>query len=316
MLKTKLCEILGIEYPILQGGMAWIATAELAAAVSEAGGLGIVGGGEAPPEVIRNEIKKVKSLTKKPFGVNVYFLSQFVEEIIEILIEEKVPMITTGAGNPGKYIPRLKEAGIKVFPVVSSVALARRLERAGVDGFIAEGMECGGHVGELTTMALVPQIVDATSLPVIAAGGIFDGRGVVAALSLGAIGVQMGTRFVCAKECIVHPSYKEALIKAKDRDTILTGYHGHRVRVLKNKLTREFEQLKEKNASAEEFEKLGAGRLRIAAVDGDCAMGSVMAGQVAAMISQEQTAKEIIEDLVTGAAKVMENLGGFFKEEN
>lgn len=316
MLKTKLCEILKIKYPIIQGGMAWIATAELAAAVSEAGGLGIVGGGEAPPEVIRNEIKKVKGLTNKPFGVNVYFMSQFVEEIIDILIEEKVPIITTGAGNPGKYIPKLKEAGIKVFPVVSSVALARRLEKAGVDGFIAEGMECGGHVGELTTMALVPQIVDATSLPVIAAGGIYDGRGVVAALSLGAVGVQMGTRFVCAKECIVHPNYKEALIKAKDRDTVLTGYHNHQVRVLKNKLTREFDQLKEKNSPSEEFEQLGAGKLRLAAVDGDCIMGSVMAGQVAAMISQEQTASEIIDDLVTGAEKVMKNLGSFFKEDN
>lgn len=312
MLKTNLCDILGIRYPILQGGMAWIATAELAAAVSEAGGLGIVGGGEAPAEIIRSEIKKIKNLTDKPFGVNVYFLSQYVEEIIEILIDEKVPMITTGAGNPGKYIPKLKEAGIKVFPVVSSVALAKRLERSGVDGFIAEGMECGGHVGELTTMALVPQIVDATSLPVIAAGGIYDGRGLVAALSLGAVGVQMGTRFVSAKECQVHPNYKEALIKAKDRDTVLTGYGSHKVRVLKNKLTREFDRLNDCNAPAEEFVKLGAGRLKIAALDGDCLMGSVMAGQVAAMIKKEETVEEIIEDLLIGSKKTMEVLKGFF----
>ncbi|MFZ5943782.1 MAG: enoyl-[acyl-carrier-protein] reductase FabK [Bacillota bacterium] len=308
MLKTTLCDLLGIKYPIIQGGMAWIATAELAAAVSEAGGIGIVGGGEAPPEVIRNEIIKAKELTDKPFGVNVYFMSQYVEEVIDILIEEKVPVITTGAGNPGKYIPRLKEAGIKVFPLVSSVALAKRLARTGVDGLIAEGMECGGHVGELTTMALVPQIVDAVDIPVIAAGGIYDGRGLVAALSLGAQGVQMGTRFVCAQECTVHPNYKEAIIAAKDRDTVLTGYHGHHVRVLKNKLTRAFEELDARKADQGEYESLGAGRLRAAAVEGDVAMGSVMAGQIAAMVHRIQPVQEIIEEIILEGQKTLSNL--------
>ena len=211
----NLCEILGIKYPIIQGGMAWIATAELAAAVSEAGGLGIIGAGNAPPEVVRDQIKKAQKLTNKPFGVNVYYMSPFVEDIINVVIEEKVAVITTGAGNPGKHIAKLKEAGIKVFPVVSSVALAKRLARNGVDGLIAEGMECGGHVGELTTMALVPQIVDAVDIPVIAAGGVYDGRGLIAALSLGAIGVQMGTRFVCATECTVHEKYKELFLRQK-----------------------------------------------------------------------------------------------------
>ncbi|MFZ7104504.1 MAG: enoyl-[acyl-carrier-protein] reductase FabK [Peptococcaceae bacterium] len=311
MLTTKLCDDLGIKYPIIQGGMAWIATAELAAAVSEAGGIGIVGGGEAPPEVIRNEIKKVKKMTVKPFGVNVYFMSQYVDDVINILIEEKVPVITTGAGNPGKYIPRLKDAGIKVFPLVSSVALAKRLARTGVDGLIAEGMECGGHVGELTTMALVPQIVDAVDIPVIAAGGIFDGRGMVAALSLGAQGVQMGTRFVCAQECTVHANYKEAIINAKDRDTVLTGYHGHHVRVIKNKLSRAFEELVTRNATQEEFEQLGLGRLRAAAVDGDVVMGSVMSGQIAAMVNKIQPAQEIIEEIMAESKEILTGLQQF-----
>lgn len=311
MLTTKLCSDLGIKYPIIQGGMAWIATGELAAAVSQAGGLGIVGGGEAPPEIIRQEIRKVKELTDKPFGVNVYFMSQYVEDIIEILIEEQVPVITTGAGNPGKYIPRLKEAGIKVFPLVSSVALAKRLARAGVDGLIAEGMECGGHVGELTTMALVPQIVDAVDIPVIAAGGFYDGRGLVAALSLGAQGIQMGTRFVCAQECTVHPNYKEAIIKAKDRDTVLTGFHGHYVRVIKNKLTRAFDELKSRNGAQEEFELLGSGKLRAAAVEGDVVMGSVMSGQIAAMVTKIQPAQEIIEEIMAESKKVLADLQQF-----
>jgi enoyl-[acyl-carrier protein] reductase II len=308
LLTTSLCNILGIKYPIIQGGMAWIATAELAAAVSEAGGLGIIGAGNAPPDVVKEQIKKAKSMTKKPFGVNVYYMSPFVEDIIDVVVEEKVAVITTGAGNPGKHISKLKEVGIKIFPVVSSVALAKRLARTGVDGLIAEGMECGGHVGEITTMALVPQIVDAVQIPVIAAGGIFDGRGLAAALSLGAQGVQMGTRFVCATECTVHPHYKEVIIKAKDRDTVLTGYHGHHVRVIKNKLTRAFEDLASTNASMEEFEKLGAGRLRAAAVEGDVVMGSVMAGQIAAMVSNIQPAQEIIEEIINDAQKVLTGL--------
>lgn len=311
MLKTDLCDLLGIQYPIVQGGMAWVATGELAAAVSNAGGLGVIGAGSAPKEIVRAQIEKAKKLTNKPFGVNIYFISPFVDDIIDLVIEEDIKIITTGAGNPGKYISRLKDAGIKVFPLVSSVALARRLEKTGVDGLIAEGLECGGHVGEITTMALVPQIVDAVDIPVIAAGGIFDARGLVAALSFGAQGVQMGTRFVCAEECTVHVNYKNALIKAKDRDTVLTGTAGHKVRVVKNKLTRTFDELVENNASEEEFEKLGAGRLRIAVVDGDAQMGSLMAGQVASMIKKIQPAKEIIDEIVVETKDIINNLTRF-----
>lgn len=310
MLKTEMCKMMEIEYPIIQGGMAWAATAELAAAVSEAGGLGIIGAGSAPPQVVREEIKKVKKLTEKPFGVNVYYMSPYVEELINIVIAEEVKVITTGAGNPGKHIPKLKEAGMKVFPVVASVALAKRLARTGVDGLIAEGMECGGHVGEITTMALVPQIVDAVDLPVIAAGGIYDGRGIIAALSLGAVGVQMGTRFVCAVECTVHNNYKKAIIEAKDRDTVLTGYRGHQVRVIKNKLSRRFAELADNNAEQGEFEKIGDGRLRAAVVEGDIETGSVMAGQIAAMVSREQPVREIIAELVEDVEKVLKYLKG------
>lgn len=304
-LHTKICEILDITYPIIQGGMAWVATAELAAAVSEAGGLGIIGAGNAPGEVIRQSIRKAKELTKKPFGVNVYYLSPFVEDVIKVILEEGVAVITTGAGNPGKHIPKLKAAGIKTIPVVSSVALARRLEKAGVDAVIAEGMECGGHTGDITTMALVPQIVDALRVPVVAAGGIADGRQLAAALCLGADGVQIGTRFICAQECVVHPLYKKAVISAKDRDTTLTGYHGHFVRVLKNKLTQEFERLTKEGASQAALEELGAGRLRAAAVDGDVQMGSLMAGQVAAMVHEIQPAKDIVEGLVKETRQVL-----------
>lgn len=305
MIKTEICDLLGIEYPLFQGGMAWAATAELAAAVSNAGGLGIIGAGNAPREVVVNEIRKAKTLTDKPFGVNIYFISPFVEEVIQGIIEEGVAVVTTGAGNPGKYIQTFKDNGIKVFPLVSSVALAKRLERSGVDGLIAEGMECGGHVGEITTMALTPQIVDAVKIPVIAAGGIFDGRGMAAALCLGAQGVQMGTRFLASKECIVHENYKNALIKAGDRDTVLTGHNGHFVRVLKNKLTKEYGALIKLGASEEELQNLGAGKLRIAAIDGECQMGSVMAGQVAGMIKEVQSCHEIVEDVIMGAEKIL-----------
>jgi len=304
--------MLGIEYPVLQGGMAWVATAELAAAVSEAGGLGIIGAGNAPPEFVREEIRKARSLTDEPFGVNVYYLSPFTEEIIQVILEEKVPVITTGAGNPGKHIARLKEANIKVIPVVSSVALAKRLERTGVDALIAEGMECGGHVGELTTMALIPQIVDAVSIPVIAAGGIADGRQFAAALCLGAQGVQIGTRFVCAAECTVHDNYKEAILKAKDRDTTLTGFNDHYVRVLQNKLTKEYERLAREGASDKEMEALGIGRLKAAVVDGDVEWGSVMAGQVAAMVHKIQPAREIIQEIMTEAKQVLKNMAVYF----
>lgn len=304
-IKTKITDLLGIKFPIIQGGMAWVATAELAAAVSDAGGLGIIGAGNAPGDFVREQIRKVRSLTDKPFGINIYFLSPFVEEVIQVTLEEKVAVVTTGAGNPGKYISKFKEAGVKVIPVVSSVALAKRLERTGVDALIAEGMECGGHVGELTTMALVPQIVDAVQIPVIAAGGIADGRQLAAALCLGAQGVQMGTRFICATECAVHENYKQAVLKAKDRETKLTGINGHYVRVLRNKLTQEYERLERIGASTEEIEALGAGRLRAAVVDGDTEMGSLMAGQVAAMVDKIQPAQEIITEIIKEAYQVL-----------
>lgn len=307
-INTRISELLGIKYPILQGGMAWVSTAELAAAVSEGGGLGIIGSGQAPTEWVKEQVKKAKTLTGKPFGVNVMLLSPYAEEILQFLAEEKVSVVTTGAGNPGKYVNMLHDAGIRVIPVVSSVALAKRLERSGVDALIAEGMESGGHVGELTTMALVPQVVDAVSIPVIAAGGIYDGRGMAAALMLGAEGVQMGTRFICAAECTVHPRVKEMVIKARDRDTMVTGRPtGHPVRVLKNKLARKFVQLEEQCAPGEEFEKLGVGKLKLAMVDGDVEMGSVMAGQVAAMVTGIQPAGEIIKEVVNSAGLVIRN---------
>lgn len=274
MFKTSICDILGIEYPVIQGGMAWVATAELAAAVSDAGGLGIIGAGNAPADFVRNEIRKVKQMTNKPFGVNIMLLSPFVDDVIQAVYEERVPVVTTGAGNPGKYIPKFKEIGTKVIPVVPSVALAKKMEQEGVDAVIAEGTESGGHVGELTTMALVPQVVDAVNVPVIAAGGIADGRGVISALALGAKGVQLGTVFVCAEECTAHINYKNAIIKAGDRGTVVTGRAtGHPVRIIKNKLAREFEKLEKMNAAAEEYEKLGVGRLRAAVVDGDADHG-------------------------------------------
>ncbi|MGB4131884.1 MAG: enoyl-[acyl-carrier-protein] reductase FabK [Tepidanaerobacteraceae bacterium] len=309
MFYTEICKMLDIEFPIIQGGMAWVATAELAAAVSNAGGLGIIAAGSAPEDVVRNEIKKAKSLTDKNFGVNIYFMSPHVDKVIDVVVEEEVPVVTTGAGNPGKYMSKLKQAGIKVIPVVSSVALARRLERVGADALIAEGMECGGHIGELTTMALVPQVVDAVKIPVIAAGGIADARGFLAALALGAKGVQMGTRFVCARECTAHEKFKEAIITAKDRSTIVTGKTtGHPVRVIKNKLSLKFEELEQKQASVFELEALGQGKLRLAVVDGDVENGSVMAGQVSGMIKEVKSAENIIQDIIKGAAKLLNSL--------
>ena len=305
MLRTPICDILGIRHPIFQGGMAWVATGELAAAVSAAGGLGIIGAGNAPPEVVAQEIRKVRERTDKPYGVNIYYLSPYVEELIKLVVSERVPVVTTGAGNPGKHLPALKTAGIKVIPVVASVSLAKRLARQGVDALIAEGMECGGHVGEISTMPLVPQVVKAVKVPVIAAGGIADGRGLAAALALGAAGVQMGTRFVCATECTVHPRFKEAIIKAGDRDTVVTGFPGHYVRVLKNKLTRQFEEMVSRQARPEELERLGAGRLRAAVVEGDVEFGSLMAGQVAAMINDIKPAAVIIEEIMQEAAEII-----------
>jgi len=307
--KTRITEMLGIEYPIIQGGMAWVANAELAAAVSNAGGLGIIGAGNAPPDWLEGEIRRVRELTDKPFGVNVMLLSPFVDDVIELLKREKVPVVTTGAGSPQKVIDALKPLGTKVIPVIASVAHAKRVEKQGADAVVAEGMESGGHIGELTTMALLPQVVDAVKIPVIAAGGIADGRGFVAALALGAEGVQMGTRFVCAQESPAHIRYKEKIINAGDRDTVVTArITGHPVRCLRNRLTREFERLEEERAPIEEFEKLGIGKLRAAVVDGDVEWGSVMAGQIAGLIKDIKPAKKIIEDIMSEAYEVLKKL--------
>ena len=301
--------MLNIKYPILQGGMAWVATHELAAAVSEAGGLGIIGAGNAPGEVVRDEIRKLKELTDKPFGVNIMLMSPFAEDIVGIVCDEGVPVITTGAGSPGKYISKLKEHNVKIIPVVPTVSLAVRLEREGVDAVIVEGTEAGGHIGELTTMALVPQVIDAVNIPVLAAGGIGDGRGFLAALSLGAEGVQIGTRFVCSTEAKVHINYKEAIIKSKDRDAQVTGRStGHPVRALKNKFTREFLQLESSGATFEELELLGVGRLKLAVVEGDIEKGSLMSGQIAGLIKDIKPCKEILEDIVLEAEKTLDSL--------
>ena len=309
MLGKELCQLLGIRYPIFQGGMAWISTAELVAAVSEAGGLGIIGAGHADGQWVREQIREVKQRTDKPFGVNVMLLSVYVEEIMQVVLEEGVCLITTGAGNPGKYIEALKARGIRIFPVVSSVALARRLERLGVDGVIAEGMESGGHVGETTTMALVPQVADAIKLPVVAAGGIADGRGMAAAFALGASGVQMGTRFIAAEECPVHPAYQQAIIRAGDRDTIVTGQStGHPVRILRNRFARQLTEMEKQGVSREELEKFGQGKYPAAALHGDMDGGSPMAGQVAGLIKQVEPAAEILKSIMQEADQVLKRL--------
>ncbi len=309
MPKKNLCELLGIKYPILQGGMAWVATAELAAAVSNAGGLGLIGAGHMPPEPLRAEIQKAKALTTKPFGVNIMLMSPFVKEVMAVVLAERVPVITTGAGNPGEYIPALKEIGTKVIPVVASVALAKRLERVGVDAVIAEGMESGGHVGEVTTMALVPQVAGAVDLPVIAAGGIADARGLVAALALGAQGVQIGTRFVASTECTAHQKYKEAVLKAKERSTVVTGLSsGHPVRVVDNRLAKDFAELDRRGGSQEEFDRLGAGRLKAAARDGDIEYGSVMIGQIAGMVNTVKPVAEIVAEIIGDVPRIIAGL--------
>lgn len=305
---VNICELLGIEYPIIQGAMAWIADASLASAVSNAGGLGIVACGNADADWVRSEIRRTKELTEKPFGVNVMLLNPHTDAIMDVICEEGVSVVTTGAGNPGKYIPKLKEHGIKVIPVVASVALAIRVERVGADAVIAEGQEGGGHIGEATTMALVPQVVDAVQIPVIAAGGIADGRGITAAYMLGAKGVQVGTRFLVAKECTVSQNYKDMILKAKDTDTIPTGRStGHPVRVLKNKLARDILALEKRCADPSEIEKIGTGALRAAVKDGDVVNGSVMSGQIAGMVNKEQTAKEMIEEMFKEAAEIYED---------
>ncbi|MHB9003268.1 MAG: enoyl-[acyl-carrier-protein] reductase FabK [Coriobacteriia bacterium] len=308
-LRTRLTALLGIEYPIIQGGMAWTATAELVAAVSNAGGLGVIGAGHMPTELLRDQIRHAKQLTDKPFGVNLMLLTPHIDELVAMVLEEGVQAVTTGAGNPGRYMAELKAAGIKVLTVVPSVALAKRMESIGADAVIGEGMEAGGHIGELTTMVLTPQLADAVDIPVVAAGGIADGRGIAAAFALGAEGVQVGTRFMCAEECTIHPDIKARIVKSKDRDTVVTGYAtGHPVRVLKNKLAKQIMQLDREN-KPEEIEELGAGKLALAMREGDTEMGSLMAGQSAAMVCAVQPAAEIIAEMVSGAVADMTRLG-------
>lgn len=305
-MKTRLTELLGIEYPIIQGGMAWVAEYHLAAAVSNAGGIGLIGAASAPPEIVREQIRKCKELTDKPFGVNVMLLNPNAEEVAKIVVKEGVKVVTTGAGNPAKFMGLWKENDVKVIPVVASVAMAKMMERAGADAVVAEGMESGGHIGSITTMALVPQVVDAVSIPVIAAGGIGDGRGLAAALMLGAEGVQMGTRFVAAKESIVHPNYKERLFKASDIDSEVTGMStGHPVRSLRNKMTKEYLRLEKEGADFMELEKLTLGSLRNAVIDGDVVNGTVMAGQIAGMVKQEQSCSEMIREIMEQAEKLL-----------
>ena len=306
MFKSIICKLLGIKYPLIQGGMAWIADAELASAVSNAGALGVIAAGYAPGEWIREEIRKTRRLTEKPFGLNIMLLNPNSDEIARIAVDEGVKVVITGAGNPGKYVQMWKENNILVFPVVPSVALAVRMERAGADAVIAEGGEAGGHVGELTTMSLIPQVTDAINIPVLAAGGIADGRGLAAAWMLGASGIQIGTRFLVAYECNVHKNYKQKILAAKDTSTIVTGRPtGHPVRIIKNRLARDFQQLEKRNASLEEYEELGKGSLYRSAREGDMDYGSIMAGQSAGLVKKEQSCKEIIEEIFLEAEKII-----------
>lgn len=309
-MKTEITELLGIQYPIIQGGMAWVAECHLAAAVSNAGGLGLIGAANAPAEWVREQIREAKRLTDQPFGVNIMLMSPCADEVARIVAEEKVKVVTTGAGNPEKYIGMWKDAGVRVIPVTASVALAKRMERCGADAVVAEGCEAGGHIGESTTMVLVPQIADAVKIPVIAAGGIADGRGIAAAFMLGARGVQMGTRFVVTDECIVHDNYKEKILRASDIDTRVTGRTtGHPVRALRNETTRKYLDLEKSGASFEELEKLTLGGLRKAVIDGDVKTGSVMAGQSAGMVKERMSCKQLIEKLVREADALMKGTG-------
>ena len=313
MFKSIICELLGIKYPLIQGGMAWIADAELASSVSNAGALGVVAAGYAPEEWVREEIRKTKRLTEKPFGLNIMLLNPNADEIARIVVEERVKVVITGAGNPGKYIEMWKENNILVFPVIPSVALAIRMERAGADAVIAEGGEAGGHVGELTTMSLIPQVADAINIPVLAAGGIADGRGLAAAWMLGASGFQIGTRFLVAYECNVHKNYKQKILTARDTSTIVTGRPtGHPVRIIKNRLARDFQQLDKRNAPLEEYEELGKNALCRAAREGDMNYGSIMAGQSAGLVKKEQTCKEIVEEIFLEAKKIIVEKGKLF----
>ncbi|MGN0514761.1 MAG: enoyl-[acyl-carrier-protein] reductase FabK [Lachnospiraceae bacterium] len=309
-MQTELTKLLGIEYPIIQGGMAWVAEYHLASAVSNAGGLGIIGAANAPAEWVREQIREAKKNTDKPFGVNVMLMSPHADEVAKVIAEEGVSVVTTGAGNPEKYMEMWKNKNIKVIPVIASVALAKRMERGGADAVVAEGCESGGHIGESTTMTLVPQVVDEVKIPVIAAGGIGDGRGIAAAFMLGAKGVQMGTHFVVTKECQVHENYKERIIKAKDIDTRVTGRTtGHPVRALRNEMTKKYLEMESKGATAEELEYLALGALRKAVIEGDVKNGSVMSGQIAGLVKEEMTCKELIDKLVRETDALIKGVG-------
>ena len=305
-MRTELTELLKIEYPVIQGGMAWVAEYHLASAVSNAGGLGLIGAANAPADWVRDQVRKMQELTKKPFGVNIMLMSPFADEVAKVMVEEKVPVVTTGAGNPEKYLNMWKEAGIKVIPVVASVAMAKRMERAGADAVVAEGCEAGGHIGETTTMVLVPQIADAVQIPVIAAGGIGDGRGVAAAFMLGAKGVQMGTHFVVTTESQVHQNYKDRILGAKDIDTRVTGRStGHPVRALRNEMTRKYLELEGEGASLEELELLAVGGLRKAVVEVDVKSGSLMAGQIAGLVKESMSCEELIRKVISEAEALL-----------
>ena len=307
-MKTRITELLGIEYPIIQGGMAWVAEHTLAAAVSEAGGLGLIGAGGAPAEFVEEQIRRVREATDKPFGVNIMLMNPQADAIAQAAAREGVKVVTTGAGNPGRYMAMWKAAGIKVIPVVASVAMAKMMERAGADAVVAEGMESGGHIGSLTTMALVPQVVDAVSIPVVAAGGIADGRGLAAAFMLGAEAVQIGTRFVTARESIAHENYKNKIIGAKDIDSEVTGMsHGHPVRQIRNHMTREYLRLEKEGAPFEELEQLTLGALRRAVEDGDVVNGTLMAGQIAGLVKEQRSCREIILEIMEQGERLLGN---------
>jgi enoyl-[acyl-carrier protein] reductase II len=315
MIRTPLCDLLGIEHPIVQGGMAWAATAELAAAVSNAGALGVVGAGNHPPEVVRQELRRTRALTGRPFGANVPLFTAGVEETLQVFIDERVSVVTVGGGNAGPYLGPLQLAGIRVIPVVASVALARRVARQGVDALIAEGMESGGHIGDVATLPLVPQIVDAVDIPVIAAGGIADGRGLAAALALGAMGIQMGTRFICTTECPAHRRYKQRIVRAHDRATIVTGgSFGHPVRSIRGPFVRHLEELERQAISEEEFMDYGAGTLRAAILDGDLEQGSVMAGQSSGLVHDVVPARQVIERIIAEAQAAIRRSAGVIDE--
>ena len=306
MIKSALCDMLGIKYPVFQGGMAWIADGKLAAAVSEGGGLGIIAAGNAPADYVKEQIHIAKELTDKPFGVNIMLMSPFADDVAQLVADEKVAVVTTGAGNPAKYMDTWKAAGIKVIPVVASVAMAKMMTRAGATALIAEGGESGGHVGELTTMVLVPLVCDTTDLPVLAAGGIADGRGVAAAFMLGACGVQMGTRFLSAEECSIHPTYKEKVLKANDLATMVTGKKlGHPVRSIRTNFTREYAKAEFGNTPDDELEKMGEGALRRAVQEGDLDHGCFLCGQIAAMVKKEQPAAEIVREVMEEAEPIL-----------